>query len=632
MISLVLLSLSDTAYGQRADENVVLAAEDAFGTSIGDEDIGLYSANEARGFSPSQAGNIRLNDLYFERRAPLAPGLSRGATVRVGLTAQSNPFPAPTGVIDQQLRIPGDQQISSVIISGGSWAEYGFHAETQTPVIEGNLVVALSAGASHLEFAHKGTASDWTASTLAVLKPSDSIEIIPFWGRYQRYGGEAIPSFTSTTIPPRIPRREFYAQDWTEWDFSQSNFGSIVNVKLNSDWTIRAGLFRSLMNLTQSYLDMYLDVQPDGSATHVIIANPPQRYGSVSGEIRASGVFTEGSKRQHVVHFALRGHDVKRRFDGADRLVFGSELIGVRMPIAKPEFNFSERNLDNTNRIMGGVAYEGMWQGVGELSLGLQKAFNTREIRISGAAPTRTDNNPWLYNGTLAAYLGKNLVAYTSYTRGLEDSGVAPDQASNRGEAAPASLSRQVDAGLRYSLDSGLTLVGGVFEVKKPFFDIDTTNLFRAVGTLTHRGVELSVAGPVTEGLHVVLGTVFLQARLSNPLGQQFNIGKVPLGRVPRLTRLNIQYGPPNWNGFAIDGQIENKSSQYADRANSSRLPGSTTINIGGRYQFEAFDSPVTLRVQVKNVTNKFAWDIPSPGRFQPFESRHVLINLTTDF
>ena len=34
---------------------------DAFGTSIGSESIGLYSQQDARGFSPKDAGNFRID-------------------------------------------------------------------------------------------------------------------------------------------------------------------------------------------------------------------------------------------------------------------------------------------------------------------------------------------------------------------------------------------------------------------------------------------------------------------------------------------------------------------------------------------------------------------------------------------
>lgn len=63
------------ALAQRANENAVSSADDAFGTSVGNENIGLYSANDVRGFSPVTAGNIRLEGLSVTEH-----GASRAAS------------------------------------------------------------------------------------------------------------------------------------------------------------------------------------------------------------------------------------------------------------------------------------------------------------------------------------------------------------------------------------------------------------------------------------------------------------------------------------------------------------------------------------------------------------------------
>ena len=61
---------------QRAEENVTTDSEDAFGRSIGNESIGIYNEGDVRGFSPIEAGNVRLEGLYFDRLGTpdLAPG------------------------------------------------------------------------------------------------------------------------------------------------------------------------------------------------------------------------------------------------------------------------------------------------------------------------------------------------------------------------------------------------------------------------------------------------------------------------------------------------------------------------------------------------------------------------------
>jgi hypothetical protein len=87
--ALVLLVASGIAcenvQAQRTAENAVTQAEDAFGTSIGRETIGLYGASSVRGFSPTRAGNVRIDGLAFDQVWGLIPRLSdqnRCANVR----------------------------------------------------------------------------------------------------------------------------------------------------------------------------------------------------------------------------------------------------------------------------------------------------------------------------------------------------------------------------------------------------------------------------------------------------------------------------------------------------------------------------------------------------------------------
>src|SRR3569832_2039232 len=96
------------AFAQRAAENAVTQSDDAFGTSVGNEQVGLYSPRNVRGFSPTDAGNIRIEGLYFDQVTELSPRLQESSRIRVGIAAQGYAFPAPTGVVDYVLRKPGN--------------------------------------------------------------------------------------------------------------------------------------------------------------------------------------------------------------------------------------------------------------------------------------------------------------------------------------------------------------------------------------------------------------------------------------------------------------------------------------------------------------------------------------------
>ena len=86
-LTAILLFSTTPAYAQRADENAVKAAGDAFGTSVGNEQIGLYGTGDVRGFSPVTAGNIRIEGLYVTEHGGFTSRLVSGSTIRVGLTA-----------------------------------------------------------------------------------------------------------------------------------------------------------------------------------------------------------------------------------------------------------------------------------------------------------------------------------------------------------------------------------------------------------------------------------------------------------------------------------------------------------------------------------------------------------------
>ncbi len=60
------VAMPKTAWAQRTAENLVTQSADAFGKSIGSERIGLYSTDDIRGFNPIDAGNVRMEGLYFD--------------------------------------------------------------------------------------------------------------------------------------------------------------------------------------------------------------------------------------------------------------------------------------------------------------------------------------------------------------------------------------------------------------------------------------------------------------------------------------------------------------------------------------------------------------------------------------
>jgi iron complex outermembrane recepter protein len=639
-LAVALTTFSIPAYAQRASENVVTSAQDAFGTTIGDDSIGLYSSTDTRGFSPKDAGNIRIEGLFYDQLTNgfgFGGQLTGSTTMRVGLSAQSYPAPAPTGIADVRLRLPGDNALVSLSTFHGAYGSYGGQADLEVPIISKKLGAVLGVAAGHTDLNFGGGFEYLDASALLHWTPNDNTEFITFYQRSEPQNGTGTPPGVITGgafLPPEIDRGNFFGPDFDQGRHRiQTNIGLIGRTLVFGNWRLQAGLFRSVNDLENFFFVFYSNTQPDGIGDLNVRTRPSTFLGSFSGEVRASGVYTEGPRR-HTFHISAKGRLGKRTFGGDDTLSFGPTLIGTRVSFPKPTvFNFGPQSRDKIRHGTAGVTYVGQWAGVGEFSAGVQKSIYRRTVDQFGPTLTTTRTNPWLYNGTLAVQAHDNLTIYAGYTRGLEDSGIAPESAANPGEALAASLTEQLDAGVRYKITPQVTLVAGVFEVKKPFFTRDTSNVFTRLGSLSHRGVEVSLSGEPLQDLKIVSGAVLLKARVKGAAVDQGLVGEVSPGRIPVLLRFNANYGPPVWRGFSLNGRINFEDSHFANRVNTSKIPSATTINLGARYNFKVYDASASLRFDVRNATNTNGWKVAGASElFTPLTPRQFIARLTAEF
>ncbi len=642
-VTAILLASATPALGQRANENVVTAAGDAFGTSVGKETIGLYSADNVRGFSPITAGNIRVEGLSVTEHGGFTQRVVSSSTIRVGLTAQSYPFPAPTGIADYSLRTSGNEAVLSPALYLGPNRGVALEVDAQLPIVRDRLSIA--AGFSY-RFEENFPGEDGNpgedAHQLqggAVLRwqPSDRIEAKSFYGRMKFIDDRTIGQiFTAGPyLPPKVERR-FFGLDWALNQVERQFYGGVGTVQLSDDWEVRAGLFR-WENEGSNLTELYRSVQPDGSAQRQLVATKDQTQASTSGELRSSYSVIEGDRR-HTVHLAARGRDTTRTFGGADQRDLGPAVIGQRIDVPEPDFNFGPLSRDEVRQITGGIGYELRWLKIGELSLGVQKTDYEKNNLIPGRPALTTKDSPWLYNGTLALHLTDKLVAYGGYTSGLEESGVAPSNAVNLNEAPPALRTSQRDAGIRYAISPRLSFVAGVFDVRKPYFNLDADRVYRELGTVRHRGVELSLAGQPLKGLSVVAGAVFLDADVSGEAVDLGIIGPKPIGTAGRTIRANFDYRLPFFEPLSLDLGISHLGGRIASAREFAELEDRqlttdplTTVDLGARYRFKVGAKPATLRAQITNVFDAYGWNVGGNSSFRFTDTRRFLLSLAAD-
>ena len=491
-LAVVLLAAIPAAcWAQRTGNNAVTAAEDAFGTSVGDQTIGIYNSYDVRGFSPADAGNLRIEGLYFDQQAGLTGRLLAGSTIRVGISAQGYPFPAPTGVADFALRKPGGTLLVSAAVNLGPFGSKEAEVDLQIPIDGERLGIATGMGI--YRDINGGQDSPNFFSVAAVLRyaPRAGVEIKPFAMRIRQTDSEAEPLiFTNGAfLPKRFDRTQFLGQPWNDTVGTATNFGVLARTD-PFGLEVRLGLFRSQFSSDVSANDLLFGTDANGRvARRVIIRERGDDFASTSGELRVSKALIDG-KRRHTFIASLRGRQQDRRYGGAAFAELGSSRSDVVDIRPEPVTTDGAKTNDRVTQTTFGLAYRGQWAGVGEIGLGVQKTRYAKSVTDPDPTIVRpeTHDAPLLFSATGALFLTKKLALYSGYTRGLEESPVAPSEAVNRNEAPPAIRTEQKDAGLRWFVSPGVTAVAGVFDISKPYFNIDSTGRFRQLESFATGG------------------------------------------------------------------------------------------------------------------------------------------------
>jgi iron complex outermembrane receptor protein len=622
------------AFAQRADDNALAEAQDAFGTTVGIETIGLYAPDEVRGFSALDAGNERLDGLYFDLQTPLTDHLIDSTAMRVGISSQGYPLPAPTGIVDYRLRRPGDRRVISTLVGYGAFDGHLVSVDTQWPLLEKKLSLGIGASLAENEYEYGAGEQAKAATVIARWRATDRVEVVPFWDRQvlDTDGPLPILSTAGAYLPRKYRRGAYYGQSWTGALSTGDTLGVLVDAVLGDDWLFKGGIFRSTLDSDHSFSELYLDAQPDNTALYSVVAYPGQRFTSTSGEARLVRRFKSEAVQQSL-QVTVRSRERQRRYGGADVLDFGSARIGEPHPVAMPEIVFEPQARDHVQQTTVGFAYDARWPGRAQLSLGLQRARYRKEVTLpSPGETTRGRDDPTLFNAGGSVHVSPKLSFYASYSRGLEEGGVAPRSAVNRDTAPPAIRTQQKDGGVQYALSPEVQIIAGLFEIQKPYYSVDSLGFYRQLGDQRHRGVELSVSGQMAGRASVAVGAVLMKPRVEGELVESGVIGERPVGQTSRSVSVNGEYRFSCLHGFSIDTDIVSYGPRVASSDNRLMIPSRTVVGIGARQRFKLLRADATLRVHVGNVFNNFGWRTDASGVLTPNAQRSFYANIAADF
>ncbi len=587
-----------------ADERAVERAADAFGIRIGVEQIGLYNETQVRGFNLQDAGNYRIDDAYFAKSGGLVDSVLAGVVTRVGYNALDADFAAPSGVVEYRLRSPFG---ASAVHAEAMLREYGGRsydlrlAQTSADGRLGGLIGAqalLGKSSSGLspKYYRFGTVTEWRPAEGTSLTGFASLNIFDLEGFFG-------VSATGAALPPKMKHPRRYVTSWSDHDGTDLNLGVLGSTQISDVVDIKGSLIYSRLDLDRADFTQLI-VDDDGVGRAVGFSNRPRDNQTWSASFGGGWRPAEG----HRLYAELRGRQTRNRFAPGVSVDLGAfDLDDGIAPSPEPDLPSLPTTLDAIDQYSGAVGYE-LTTGRLRLKAGVQKTWHQREIAAPARPRESKTQSPWLYDASVAFALTRDWTVFASATRGLEESGAAPDNAANRNAILPPAISTQQELGFRGRPSEGLTLIGSLFSIKKAAPGFDANNVFGLFGQLQHRGAELSLTGNITPRLRIVSGAVWLDARRSSDPVETGVWSKEAVGLPKFQAMTGLTYSVAGIEGLSFDGQINHSSSRRVSSRSELRTPSLTTADVGARYGFEIGKANMALRARVTNLFNADSW------------------------
>ncbi|KAA8698684.1 TonB-dependent siderophore receptor [Pseudomonas proteolytica] len=279
------------------------------------------------------------------------------------------------------------------------------------------------------------------------------------------------------------------------------------------------------------------------------------------------------------------------------------------LPTDKP-LNDSHRRLDSRQYglfVTDRISFNEQWQTV----------LGGREVRLdeksfdqNGVQERHTQQYEFLPNAALIYKPMANLSLYTSYSKGLSLGGEAPWYASNDGEILAPTVSRQIEAGVKYDWRR-ISFAAAVFQTRQAYqyAKPDSAGDFTYVqqGQQKNTGLELSANGWATERLQIATSVAAIRARVNGSGTPQYEDHQTI--NVPKLrASVYADYALPWVNGLAVLGGVQYSASKNANRTGNVEVGDYALVNIGSRYTTKVEGYETVLRLSVDNLFDKRYW------------------------
>ena len=602
--------------------------------SVGDNyaPVGYYENFMIRGFALDLASSYQINGMSIAGEQNVALENKESVEILKGLAGLQSGMAAPGGLVNYVTKRPAD--VRSVTLETDSRGSRYLAADIGTLFGEQKQFgIRINAAHEDLhsyvnnadgERSFASLAADWKISSQARLQ---------FDAEYQHREQRSAPGYQllgGTVVPTNVsPSTLLGAQPWAKpVTINSVNMNLRLDLDLTPDWRASVAASRSRVVIDDNSAFPY----GCGYGTTCGEGGTPARYFSANGDFDIYDYrFPDDTRRNDQLQATLQGkvatgkvsHDLTfgasmfrrtvsqsdgvNEYVGSDNIYNPNPIVYAPSPLT-PDASYLR--LDSRQKALFAVdriSLTPQWQ----LIAGARQVWvNERALDNTGAATRTTDKTLLLPQVALVYKPQADLSLYTSYSKGLTMGGQAPWWTENAYAFLPPTVSRQIEAGVKYDWRDQLSLSAAIFQMTKPYeYPKPDENGFTYTqqGTETHKGIELSAAGQVSKQLRLTASLAFIQAQ-ANDTGTPAYDGHQVIN-VPRWrAAVYAAYALPNVTGLSLLGGWQYSASKAATREGDVSVPAYSLFNAGLRYKTSWSGHPTTIRLSVDNLFDKRYW------------------------
>lgn len=199
----------------------------------------------------------------------------------------------------------------------------------------------------------------------------------------------------------------------------------------------------------------------------------------------------------------------------------------------------------------------------------------------------------------------EGLSLYASYIEAFEQGEVAPDTAANAGEVFDPLVSEQQELGIKVDRDNW-SANAAIFQLQRGLSYTNSDNVFTQNGEARYEGVELSTKARLSAQWMLSASALWLDAR-NKQTGGANRDGERIQGVAREQFKLYGEYRVSDMP-LTLTAGAQYVGDRPLDSQGRWEVDAFTLFDAGARYDVKPGGVPVTLRLNVENLTDEAYW------------------------